>query len=351
MTTAPAPTSPHFPVRPDWLALREEEILEPALPIVDPHHHLWDRPGSRYFLLDFLADAATSHNIRASVFIECGTMHLANGPAELRAVGETEFANGAAAMSASGAYGECRACAGIVAFADLTCERIDKVLEAQERAAGGRLRGIRQISAWHPDPTARGSLANPPPHLLEQPAFRRGVAAVARLGLSLDTFMYHTQLGELASLARTFPDLPIVVDHTGGAIGIGPYAGRRDEVFAAWQEAMLDLASCPNVHVKLGGFGMRVFGFGFGDREQPASSAELANAWKPFFLTCMEAFGPQRCMFESNFPVDKGSFSYAILWNAFKRVAAGASPDEQAQLFAGTAARVYRLPEIRAGAP
>ena len=346
MSASTASPAPHVAVRPAWLALHDEEVLQPDLPIVDPHHHLWDRPGNRYFLFDFLRDAASGHAVVASVFVECGTMHRAAGPAELRPIGETEFASGAAAMSESGAYGECRACAGIVAHADLRFDRIAATLDAHDRAGGGRLRGIRQISAWHPDPSARGSIANPPPGLLAMPEVLRGAREVGRRGLSLDVFMYHTQLGELAALADQLPDLTVVLDHTGGAIGIGSYAGRRDEVFAAWRDGMRDLAARPKIHVKLGGFGMRVFGFDFGDRAVPASSAELAEAWRPYIQTCIDLFGPTRCMFESNFPVDKGCFSYRVLWNAFKRLAAGSSAEETRRLFSGTASDVYRLPAV-----
>jgi L-fuconolactonase len=336
--------NPHFVVRPDWLSLYEEPVLEPELPIVDPHNHLWDRPESRYFFFDLLKDLESGHNVRATVFVECGAMYRRNGPSELRAVGEVEFANGAAAMSASGAYGECQVCAGIVAYGDLLLgECLGALLEQYIAVSDGRVRGVRQISAWHPNPAARGSLANPPPDLLGRPKFREGLATVGRLGLSFDAYVYHTQLLELVELARELPSIPIILNHAGGAIGIGPYSGKRDEVLAEWRSGVLALATCPNVYVKLGGLGMRVFGFEFGARQRPPSSAELAAAWRPYIETCIEAFGADRCMFESNFPVDKGTCSYPVLWNAFKRIAQGASDDEKAALFSRTAARVYRL--------
>ncbi len=340
-STAP---SPHFAVRPDWLAQHDEAALEPALPIVDPHHHLWDRPGHRYFVFDLLRDVGTGHNVRATVAVEAGAMYRQDGPAELQPVGETEFHVGSAAISASGHYGECRVCAGIVGHADLRLgERVRPVLEAHLRAGGGRFRGVRYISVWHPDPAARASLASPPPHVLADPAFRAGFAQLAPLGLSFDSYLYHTQLQELVDLARAFPGTAIILNHVGGAIGIGPYAGRRDEVFAAWRADMQALARCDNVYVKLGGMGMRLFGFEFGDRPQPPSSTQLAEAWRPYVETCIEAFGVQRCMFESNFPVDKGSCSYPVLWNAFKRIAAGASDTDKRWLFSRTASEVYRL--------
>lgn len=344
MSISPDTPSPHYPVRPDWLALHEEAVIEPELPIIDAHHHLWERPESRYLFLDYLEDIRTGHNIQASLFMECGTMYRKEGPAELRCVGEIEFAVGNGAMGASGAFGDCRVCQAIIGFGDLLLgDRLEPVLDALIAASGGRMRGVRQIAAWHEDPAARGSLASPPPHMLLDPGFRRGMAVVDRAGLTFDTFAYHTQLGELADLAKAFPGTPIVVNHAGGAIGVGPYADRRNEVFSAWKAGMKEIAQFSNTYVKLGGLGMKVFGHGFGDRPRPPSSEDLASAWRPYIETCIEAFGPARCMFESNFPVDKGSCSYPTLWNAFKRICAGASPEEKSALFFNTAQRVYRI--------
>jgi len=343
-TTTPAVPSPHIPVRPDWLARRQEEILEPARPIVDPHHHLWDRPGNPYFLPHILADAASGHNIVATVFVECHAMYRADGPAEMRPVGEVEFANGIAAMSASGAYGPARIAAGIVGNVDLRIgARARAVLEAEIVAGCGRFRGIRNISAWHADPRVKGSVATPPPGLLGERGFRDGFAQLAPLGLSFDAWMYHTQLGELLELADAFPDTAIVMDHIGGALAIGPYAGRREDVFQAWHEAIRELARRPNVTMKLGGLGMRLAGFDFHEQPEPPSSQVLAAAWGPYFEACIAAFGPERCMFESNFPVDKGLCSYQALWNACKRVVRAYSEAEKDALFRGTASRVYRL--------
>jgi predicted TIM-barrel fold metal-dependent hydrolase len=340
--TAP---SPHLQARPDWLARREEEILEPGLPIVDPHHHLVDRANTgRYLLPDLLADTGSGHNITATVYLEWLSMYRADGPVELRPVGEVEFANGVAAMAASGAYGNTKVCAGIVAYADLALgARVEPALEAMIMAGGGRFRGIRFISASHPDDAARGSSVNRPAGLLMDTKVREGFARLHPLGLSFDAWMYHTQLGGLVDLARAFPETPIVLDHVGGPIGLGPYAGRRDEVFATWKGSISELARCPNVHIKLGGLGMRLFGFDVHEKELPPSSEQLAALWRPYIETCIAAFGPSRAMFESNFPVDKGSGSYQVFWNAFKRIATGSSADEKAALFSGTASRFYRL--------
>ncbi|MBR0666994.1 amidohydrolase family protein [Roseomonas hellenica] len=339
------PPHPHLPVREDWLALHQEEILEPALPIIDPHHHLWERPGNRYLFDEFRHDAADRHDIRATVFVTCRAMFRADGPEAMQPLGETEFVNGIAAQSASGLYGTLRACQGIVGHADLTLgDAVAPVLEAQLRIAGGRFRAIRNNTAWHPDPDIQTNPIRPPPGLLREARFRAGVARLSGYGLSLDIWAYHTQLPEVIDLARAFPDQPMVLDHVGGPIGIGRFAARRAEVFAEWRQAIRDLARLPNVTVKLGGLAMELGGFGFHQAATPPTSAMLAEAWRPYIETCIESFGADRAMFESNFPVDKGMCGYAVLWNAFKRLAAGATITEKRALFSGTAARVYRLP-------
>ena len=338
-------TSLHLAVRPEWLERRHEEIIEPDLPIVDPHHHLVERPETgRYLLPDLLADTGSGHNITATVYLEWLSMYRAQGPAEMRPVGEIEFANGVAAMSTSDGYGKTRVCAGIVGYVDLTLgAAVERVLEAQITAGGGRFRGIRFITATHPDQATWGSPVLRRAGLLMDRQVREGFARLAPLGLSFDAWIYHTQLGELLDLARTFPATPIVLDHVGGPIGLGRYAGKRDEVFAEWSSRIRELAQCPNVHIKLGGLGMRMFGFDAHEGELPPSSEELAAAWRPYIETCIFAFGSERSMFESNFPVDKGSCGYAVLWNAFKRIAAGCSAAEKEALFAGAATRFYRL--------
>jgi L-fuconolactonase len=347
MSTNPTPAASHSPylaVRPEWLARRQETAQEPLLPIVDPHHHLWERPDWRYMLDDLLADVNQGHNIVATVFVQCRAMYRSSGPEEMRPVGETEFVNGAAAMSASGHYGKARLCAGIVGHANLRLgKKVTPVLEAHLKAGGGRFRGIRHITAWDAD----GSLLNPgnpaPRGLMADPLWREGFACLAPLGLSFDAWLYHPQLGELADLARAFPATQIVLNHVGGPLAIGAYDGKRKEVFAQWSGAIRNLATCPNVHVKLGGIGMRINGYDFHTKADPPSSEELAAAWKPYIDTCIQAFGPARCMFESNFPVDKGSYGYGVFWNACKRLSRGLSDAERAELFSGTAARFYRL--------
>ena len=330
----------------DWLAKTHEEILEPDLAIVDPHHHLWDFPQHRYLLGELLADTGSGHRIESTVFIECTACYRAEGSEEMKPVGEVEFVNGISAMSASGGYGPTRVGAGIVGTADLTIgARVEDVLRAQIMRAGDRFKGIRYAAGWEDKtPEVHNSHTNPPPHLYRDHAkFREGFAVLKKLGLTFDAWLYHPQLADVTDLARAFPEQPIVMDHCGGPLGVGWYAGKRDEIFAQWKKDILELADCPNVLMKLGGIGMRVNGFEFHKREKPPTSQELADAWRPYIETCIEAFGARRCMFESNFPVDKISGSYALYWNAFKRLAAGASADDKALLFRDVAKRFYGL--------
>jgi predicted TIM-barrel fold metal-dependent hydrolase len=344
-STAPASKSGLFAdPREDWLALHSEAIIEPERPIIDPHHHLWDRGGQRYLIEEMAADIASGHNIVATVYVDCRSMYRAKGPEAFRPVGEVEFANGVAAMSASGGYGKAQICAGIVSHVNLLLGDAAKpVLEAEIAAGGGRFRGIRHSSAWDADPDIAHMYATRPKGLLLDPAFRKGFACLASLDLSFDAWLFHPQLGELADLARAFPDTRIVLDHCGGPVGLGRFAGRREETFAVWKAAIQDIAKCENVVVKLGGLAMRLLGYDFHERPRPPSSEELAAAWRPYVETCIEAFGANRAMFESNFPPDKGQCSYQVIFNAFKRIAASCSEAEKTELFSRTAADFYRL--------
>ena len=327
----------------EWLDQVQEEVLEPELPICDPHHHLWDHPKSRYLLHELLADTGSGHHVVSTVFLECSSMYRADGPEAMRPVGETEFVNGIAAMSASGQYGEMRACLGIVGFADLTLgAAVGEVLDAH-MAITDRFKGIRHAAGWDASPDVRNSHTDPFEHLLLDAGFREGFAELGRRGLSFDAWLYHHQIPELTDLARAFPETTIIFNHFGGPLGIGPYAGRREEIFREWKRAVTELAACPNVAAKLGGLLMPVNGFDFHKRERPATSDEIVAATGDYYRHALECFGPSRCMFESNFPVDRQSCSYAVLWNAFKKLAAGYSAAEKADLFHDTAARAYRL--------
>ena len=327
---------------PAWLARLTEDILEPDLPIVDPHHHLWDHPGNKYYLDELLADLNSGHNITETVFLQCFWAYRTEGPEAMKPVGETEFVASVAAEAARRAT-KTNVCAGIVGYVDFRLgDGVDAVLKAHAAAGNGRFRGIRQVTARHHRFLA--SIATPPSFgLMADPAFRRGFAWLERHGLSFDAWLYHTQIDQLVDLARAFPGVPIVLNHVGGPLGAGPYRGRGDAVFQAWRAAMKALAACPNTNVKLGGLAMVVNGYDFHENTLPPSSGELANAWRPWMEACIEDFGADRCMFESNFPVDKGMCSYPVLWNGFKRIAAGASAAEKTALFHDTAARFYRL--------
>lgn len=339
-----SPKPRHNPVRQDWLALREEAAIDPAVPLIDAHHHLWDKPGACYLRAEMEADIGGGHNVVATVFADGKWGYREGGDEALRSLGETETMAEIAASCERSDGDVPLICAGIVGYVDLALgARAGAILDLHLEAGGGRFCGVRNTSAWHADPEARGSVLLPPEGLLAMSGFRAGIAELARRGLVFDAWMYHTQLDDLVDLADRFPDASFVLDHIGGPIGIGPYAGRRAEVFAAWREGMRRVAAAGNVCVKLGGLGMPMSGFGFEDAPLPPSSDELARAWGPYFETCIELFGAARCMFETNFPVDKGTASYTVTWNAFKKIVAGCSETEREALFFANADRVYSL--------
>jgi predicted TIM-barrel fold metal-dependent hydrolase len=332
-----------FDPRADWLALHTEDTIDPGRPIVDAHHHLWEREGNRYMIDDITADIASGHNVIATVYVDCRSMYRTEGPEPLRPVGEVAFAADVAAQSAA-AHGKTQVCAGIVGHANLTLgTKVRSVLEAEIDAGRGRFRGIRHQSAWDADENVGGMYAARPKGLLHDAAFREGFACLAPLGLTFDAWLFHPQIAELTDLARIFPDTTIVLDHCGGPLGVGRFAGQRDSTFRDWRSSISELARCPNVVVKLGGLGMRLLGEDFHLRPTPPTSEDVAAAWRPYIETCIEAFGADRAMFESNFPPDKGQASYQVIFNAFKRIAAQYNDDEQTALFSRTATNIYRL--------
>jgi predicted TIM-barrel fold metal-dependent hydrolase len=337
-----AATKAHPSLNLAWLATHKEAIVDPDLEIIDPHHHLLDMPGKRYLFDEALADMQSGHNIVASVHVQSHSMYRADGPQEMKPLGETEFANGMAAQCASGGYGRIRMCAGIVGSTDILLGgRVEPVLEAHLRAAGSRFKGIRPTLAWHESPQVRALEIQP--HILMQPQSREAIACIHKLGLSLDVWVFFTQLDEVLDVCRSFPDLTVVINHTGGPVAIGPYAGQREAVFKEWRKKIDALATCPNAFIKLGGQAMRYSGFAFNEQPTAPSSDLLAEKWAPYFEVCIEAFGAGRCMFESNFPIDKAMCSYHVIWNAFKKITKGCSAAERANLFKGAAARAYRL--------
>ena len=343
----PTPFGRNLPPNQAYLAKQAPEpILEADLPIMDTHHHLYERheQNYRYLLHELLADVRSGHNTVATVFVEANSMYRARGPEEFKPVGETEFVAGVAAMAESGIYGPTRVCAGIVGHANLALgDRVEPVLEALIRAGGGRFRGIRYSTAWDADPIIGNSRGMTGLGGLVRPEVRAGLARLTALSLSLDAWVFHPQLQDIIDVARAFPNTTIVVNHVGGPLGYGPYAGKRDEVFAAWKPKIVDMAKCPNVFMKLGGMMMRLAAYDYGKEPVPPTSEQLAKLWGPWMQTCIEQFGANRCTFESNFPVEKMGVTWAVLWNAFKRIASGASAAEKQALFAGTARRAYRL--------
>ena len=317
-----------------------EAPLDADLPIIDAHHHLYDRPGIRYLADELIADLESGHNVEATVYVQARWRYRADGPEAFRPVGETEFASEIARTRSQGAD----LCAGIVGFVDLTRGNpVQAVLEAHVAADPERFRGVRHITAWDED----ASLWNPAypawPGMLADASFREGFAEVGRLGLTFDAWLYFHQVAELTELAQAFPYTRIVVDHCGGVLGAGRYAGLQDDVRDLWAANMRNLARCPNVSVKLGGLGMAVCGLGFDRNLAAAGSDELARAWRPWMEPLIEWFGAKRCMFESNFPADRVSHDYVVGWNAMKRIAASASENEKADLFRNTACRFYGL--------
>lgn len=329
--------------RPDdeWVAKVQEDILEPEQPIVDPHHHLWVRHGHYYLMPQWAKDLASGHNIVATVYAECESMYRREGPEELRSLGETEFATGCAAMAESGTFGNTQTCKGILSRVEMTLgEKTRDIFEQHIDRSGDRFKGIRYTTAWDQSDKIR-SIA-PVPHLLIDPRVQAAAKVMADLKLTLDCWVYHPQLEEVAQLAAAIPDLTIVLNHTGVPILGGPYRDRREEVFNDWSKGIEKVAAHENVYIKLGAFPIRRHNDGI-DRSLPPTSEEIEKAWSPWMHFCIEAFGTARAMFESNFPVQKLFSSYHVTWNAFKRIASGATMDEKADLFYNAAAAAYRL--------
>jgi predicted TIM-barrel fold metal-dependent hydrolase len=327
-----------------WLDLVQEDIVDPERPIVDPHHHLWRHSGlPEYLLEDLWADTGSGHNIVKTVFMECGAEYRQDGPPELRSLGEVEFVTDLARKSAAGGPGRSEI-AALVSHIDLTgADRVEDVVARHVEASGGLFRGARHSLARAEHPEALMIPGRAPQDLHADPDFRKGLRILGRLGYTYDTWHYHYQNRDFAALARAVPDTAMVLDHFGTPLGVGPYANEREEIFEQWRRDMVEIAACHNVVVKLGGLAMPDNGFGWNGRERPASSDELVAAQERYYLHAIECFTPQRCMLESNFPVDKLSISYPVLWNALKRIVRNFSEDEKDAMFRGTASRVYRL--------
>lgn len=327
-----------------WLGKRVESAIDPQLQIIDPHHHLWDREGSTYCAAELVADTTAGHNVTHTVFVECSAEYDLLGPADLAPVGEVRFVREQAVETAAVSAGATQI-AAIVGHANLLLgEAVEPVLHAQLNAGAGLFRGIRHGTNWSPYDDVKNGHHEPAQHQMSNPVFRAGLTKLAALGLSFDAWLYFDQLGELAELARAVPECTIVLDHLGGPLGIGPHASARDEMVTIWQQGMADVATCDNVVLKVGGLGMEhYFGTPWAELDRPPSSEEVAAHWADPVAFAIDSFGPDRCMFESNFPVDRQTLPYTVLWNAFQILADGFSADEKRALFAGTAARAYEI--------
>ena len=342
MSTSPTIRTPDE----GWLARAQPEpALEPALPIVDAHLHLWDFGGSQYFLEHYTRDlAASGHNVEATIFVECWAMYRAHGPEHLKYVGETEYALGLNAMAASEKYTRCRVAAGIVGYADMTLgAKTAETIEAHIAAGNGRFRGIRQRAKWDADPVVKGKYCADGPGLYLDENFGKGIEVLTAHGLSFDASVYHPQIPEVTALARAHPNTSIILNHSGSPVGHSSYAGRERENHAAWLASMKELARCPNASVKMGGLLMTLANFDYANAPVPPTSEQLVDLWRPYIEPCIELFGADRCMVSSNFPVDKVAFSYRTVWNMFKRITAGCSDAEKRLIYGGTAKRIYRI--------
>lgn len=343
-----------------------ETILEPDLPIIDPHHHLWDLramvpmfpepqhdfiaaiAGAAHYTFDQLhTDLLSGHNVIGTVFMECGAFYNAAASDAMKPVGEVEFVNGVAAQSASGLYGQLQACAAIIGHADLTLgSRVEDVLDALSAAGNGRFKGIRHQGAWDADPTVLGPPFHAPDGLYSSDAFRDGFTEFAKRGLSFDAWVLEPQLADVLALAQAYPNQKIVLDHCGTPLNIASYRGTLPDHFDRWKASITALAECENVSVKLGGLAMAFCGMPEDGPAKGASSADLAAMWTPYIDHCISAFGTNRAMFESNYPVDRWGATYPVLWNAFKRITAEYSDDEKAALYSGNAARFYDIEHL-----
>jgi predicted TIM-barrel fold metal-dependent hydrolase len=327
-----------------WLDLVQEDIIDPDRPIVDPHHHLWRKRGtSEYLLEDLWADTGSGHNILKTVFMECGAEYREDGPPELRSLGEVEFVTDLAQRSAAGGPGKAEI-AALVSHIDLTrADQVEDVVAQHVETSGGLFRGVRHSLAHDENPQALMIPGRAPKDLHANPDFRNGLQALGRLRYTYDNWHYHHQNPDFAALARAVPDTTMVLDHFGTPLGVGPYADKREEIFEQWKKDVTEIAACPNVVAKIGGLAMPDNGFGWNGRERPASSDEFVAAQGRYYLHMIECFTPERCMFESNFPVDKMSISYPVLWNGLKRIVRDFSADEKNAMFQGTASRIYKL--------
>ena len=333
-----------------WINKVQEEIIDPDRKIIDPHHHLWHGPNDpsgiqesyRYLLQDLWKDTESGHNIKKTIFIDCGQEYYSEGPERFKPVGETEFV---VEIAEQASEDKSKAqIAGIIGHANMMLgSSVKEVLELHSEKGKGLFRGIRHAGGWDDDERVKNAHSHPTPHIYLEEKFQEGLQELSSLEMVFDTWHYHNQIKDLTKLAKSIPDLVIVHDHFGGPLGIGPYKGKREEIFDQWKEDINELSQCKNVFSKLGGLAMPVNGWDWHKREVPASSDEIVSEQSRYYLHTLECFGPERCMFESNFPVDKQSVSYHVIWNAYKKLTHEFSEQDKESLFYGTAEKVYKL--------
>ena len=340
--------SPHLPVRQEWLNQHIEDPISPNIPIIDPHHHLWDVGFGRYYIEELLEDINSSgHNILSTVYIMSSSntkIYSKDGLEEFKPLTEIEFATSEGKRADLIPNNKVKVNASIVGSVDLTYgNKLQPVLEKAVNISEGRLKGIRMLLASHTDPRISSGAVKSDLGLMLHPNFIEGAKCIQNANLSLDFWIYHTQLNEMEKIARSLPDLTIILNHIGGPIHLGEYEGKQAATHREWRSAMMRLSRIPNINVKLGGLGMAVNGAKFHNNKFPPNSVQLSDVWKPWIYETIDMFGFDRCMFESNFPVDKGSCSYGALWNAFKILAKDMSDDEINKLFSKNAAKIYKI--------
>ena len=340
--------SPHLPVRQEWLNQLIEDPILPNIPIIDPHHHLWDVGFGRYYIEELLEDINSSgHNILSTVYIMSSSntkIYSKDGLEEFKPLTEIEFATSEGKRADLIPNNRVKVNASIVGSVDLTYgNKLQPVLEKAVNISEGRLKGIRMLLASHTDPRISSGAVKSDLGLMLHPNFIDGAKCIQDANLSLDFWIYHTQLNEMEKIARALPDLTIILNHIGGPIHLGEYEGKQAATHREWRSAMMRLSRIPNINVKLGGLGMAVNGAKFHNSKFPPNSVQLSDVWKPWIYETIDMFGFDRCMFESNFPVDKGSCSYGALWNAFKILAKDMSDDEINKLFSKNAAKIYKI--------
>ena len=333
-----------------WIDRVQEEIIDPDREIIDPHHHLWHGPPNppgvkesyRYLLEDLWKDSSSGHNIKKTVFIDCGQEYYTDGPEQFKPVGETEFVVAIARQARSDPSQA--QIAGIIGHANMMLgASVKEVLELHEEKGDGLFRGIRHAGGWDKDDRVKNAHSHPTAHIYLEDKFQEGLQELSSLNMVFDTWHYHNQIKDLTELAKNLPDLVIVHDHFGGPLGIGPYKGKREEIFAQWKEDIFELSQCKNVYSKLGGLAMPVNGWDWHKKEKPATSDEIISEQSSYYLYALDCFGSERCMFESNFPVDKQSVSYPVIWNAYKKLVKDFGETDKENLFYRTAENVYKL--------